>query len=94
MDLEIILKLENESHSYERYDFVERNKSVSIPYLTLITLLTFSGTFGNFLVLGTLLIINVRQLRYSILAHFDVVLTSHFDKFTLTFSVLRAYLNI
>ena len=59
MELEIIRKLENESHSYNTYDFIRSYKSVSIPYLTFISFFTLTGTFGNFLVLGTLLKVKV-----------------------------------
>ena len=59
MELEIIRKLENESQSYNTYDFIRSYKSVSIPYLTFISFFTLTGTFGNFLVLGTLLKVKV-----------------------------------
>ena len=59
MELEIIRKLENESRAYYRYDFITNYKSVSIPYLTFISFFTLTGTFGNFLVLGTLLKVKV-----------------------------------
>ena len=41
---------------YSSYDFIEKNKLITIPYLTFISGLTFIGTFGNMLVLGTLII--------------------------------------
>ena len=68
MELEIIRKSEiddenktvdlksNESLPYSSYDFIDNNKVIAIPYLSFISLLTFVGTLGNMLVLGTLLI--------------------------------------
>ena len=47
---------------YSSYNFIENNKSLAIPYLTFISVLTFIGTFGNMLVLGTLVINKVRTL--------------------------------
>ena len=56
---ELGLRQSNESLPYSSYNFIENNKSIAIPYLTFISALTFIGTFGNMLVLGTLLIVKV-----------------------------------
>ena len=56
---ELGLTQSNESLPYSSYNFIENNKSIAIPYLTFISGLTFIGTFGNMLVLGTLLIVKV-----------------------------------
>ena len=56
---ELDLRQSNESLPYSSYNFIENNKSIAIPYLTFISGLTFIGTFGNMLVLGTLLIVKV-----------------------------------
>ena len=61
MELEAILKLENETNSYSRYDFIVNNIWLSIPYLTFSSFFSFVGTIGNFLVFGTLLKIKVRN---------------------------------
>ena len=63
MELDILEVIENEQSNeslpYSSYNFIENNKSIAIPYLTFISGLTFIGTFGNMLVLGTLLIVKV-----------------------------------
>ena len=61
MDLEIIRKLENNSGLSSGYEFVTKYKTISIPYLTFISFLTIAGTLGNFLVIGTLLIVKVSK---------------------------------
>ena len=56
MELEIIFARENNSNiSYGR-DFFENNKAVAIPYMILTTLTGITGTVGNSLVLGSLII--------------------------------------
>ena len=62
MELEIIERLENDSKLSSGYDFVSKNKSFSVPYLTFLSFLTIVGTVGNFLVLGTLLILKVESI--------------------------------
>ena len=64
MDLEIIERLENDSKLTSGYNFVSKNKSISVPYLTFLSFLTIVGTVGNFLVLGTLLIVKVSHFEY------------------------------
>ena len=64
MELEIIERLENDSKLNSGYDFVSKNKSISVPYLTFLSFLTIVGTVGNFLVLGTLLIVKVSHFEY------------------------------
>ena len=64
MELEIIERLENDSKLTSGYDFVSKNKSISVPYLTFLSFLTIVGTVGNFLVLGTLLIVKVSHFEY------------------------------
>ena len=59
MELEIIRKLENETNSYSKYDFINNNKVIAIPYLTFTLIFSLSGTIGNILVLGTLFQIKV-----------------------------------
>ena len=67
MELDILEVIEDElaphqsnaSLPYSSYDFIENNKSIAILYLTFISGLTVIGTFGNMLVLGTLLIVKV-----------------------------------
>ena len=59
MELEIIRELENETNSYSKYDFINNNKVIAIPYLTFTSVFSFSGTIGNILVLGTLFEIKV-----------------------------------
>ena len=61
MDLGIIRQLENNSGLSSGYEFVTRYKNISVPYLTFIALLTIAGTLGNFLVIGTLLIVKVSK---------------------------------
>ena len=61
MDLGIIRQLENNSGLSSGYEFVTRYKNISVPYLTFIAFLTIAGTLGNFLVIGTLLIVKVSK---------------------------------
>ena len=63
MDLGIIRQLENNSGLSSGYEFVTRYKNISVPYLTFIAFLTIAGTLGNFLVIGTLLIVKVSELN-------------------------------
>ena len=64
MELEIIRKLENETKSYFKYEFVNNNKVIAIPYLTFTLVFSLSGTIGNILVLGTLFQIKVSFYTY------------------------------
>ena len=65
MELEIIERLENDSKLISGYDFVSKYKTISVPYLTFLSFLTIVGTVGNFLVLGTLLIVKVGHFEYN-----------------------------
>ena len=81
MELEIIRKWKESENDtvesktdgslpYSSYDFIEKNKLIAIPYLTFISGLTFIGTFGNMLVIGTLIInkasiFSIRGFSYS-----------------------------
>ena len=64
---DLYLQSKNVSLPYSSYDFIDNNRLIAIPYLTFISGLTFIGTFGNMLVLGTLLIVKVRILCLIIL---------------------------
>ncbi len=59
MELELIERIEFESNFSSGYDFIEKNKGIAIPYLSLISLFTCTGTIGNILVLGSLIITQV-----------------------------------
>ena len=47
-------------------DFMKENLGVSIPYLTILSICTVSGCFGNVLVIGSVTSYKVRQ-KYQIL---------------------------
>ncbi len=71
MELELIAQIEedfyrshnvsfNESLAEPKFDFVNKNKAIAVPYMFFITVVMVMGAIGNVLVLGTLIIIKVR----------------------------------
>ena len=93
MELEIIERLENDSKLSSGYDFVSKYKSISVPYLTFLSFLTIVGTIGNFLVLGTLLIVKVSPYGYHIYVYFSIRV-SHGGSFAADLPWLGFGLNI
>ena len=56
MELEVLAKVEENSNTSHGVSFLEENRAVAIPYLLLISLTSVTGTLGNSLVLGSLVI--------------------------------------
>ncbi len=56
MELEVLAKVEENSNTSHGVSFLEENRAVAIPYLFLVSLTSVTGTLGNSLVLGSLVI--------------------------------------